>query len=134
MATRSTRTRNARTTSKTKMTQAEINRVKPDGVLSFGLLEEKSQAIAAINIKFPDGQIYKFFHVPMLVGDVEDLIKTAAESNRLVGLRTLLSNVIVNEDGSQFATADQWRTISAQIINLIYDAISASAKDEPGED
>lgn len=134
MANRPTRSTSRASKSKHKMTQAEINRVKPDGILSIETLEQEAQRITAINVKLPDDKIYKFFHLPMTTNDAEELFKLTTEENRVVALRKLLSELLVKEDGSQFATAEQLGGVSMKALNLIYEAMGSSAKDEPGED
>lgn len=126
--------RTSKPSSKHKMTQVEINRVKPDGVLTFTVLEKDAQNINSINVKMPDDKIYKFFHLPMSVGDAENLFRLTTEQSRVVGLRQLLADLLVNEDGTSFATYEQMGSISVKVMNLIFEAMSSSAKDEPGED
>lgn len=126
--------RASKSSPKHNMTQAEINRVKPAGVLSFDILEKEARKINAINVRFPDGEIYKFFHLPMSIGDGEELFQLSTEQNRLVGLRQLLTRLMVNENGTPFATYEQWEPVPLKILNLLHEAMSNSAKDEPGED
>lgn len=133
MANRPVRNRSTKST-KHKMTQTEINRVKPVGVLSLDLLEKEAQKIISINVRFPDGQIYKFFHIPMSVGDGEALVKTVTEQSKIEGLHKLLADLVVNEDGSPFATYEQWTEVPIAILTCLNDAISESTKSEPGED
>src|SRR3954469_24853597 len=132
MANRPVRTRTSKS-SKRPMTQAEINRVKPSGVLSFDVLEKAAEVITPVNVKFPDGNIYKFFHLPMSIGDGQRLFKLSTEESRLAALRQLLTDLMVNEDGSQFATYEQWENVPVKILNLLHEAMSSSAQEEPGE-
>lgn len=135
MAKRPVRTsRSSKIAPKHKMTQVEINRVKPAGVLSLAILEQDAQNITSINVKLPDSEIYKFFHLPMTVDDAEELFRLTTEQSRVAGLRQLLSRLLVNEDGSVFATSEQLGSISIKVMNTIFEAMSSSAKDEPGED
>jgi len=136
MANRPVRSNTRRTSksSKPTMTQAEINRVKPAGILSLDLMEKESEKVTAINVKFPDGEIYQFFHLPVSIDDAEELLANTSEQNRIVGLRKLLSNLIVKEDGQQLATYDQWGPVAVKILNLLYEAITSSSREEPGED
>lgn len=120
--------------SKRVMTQAEINRVRPDAVLSYAVIEKAASVISSVNVKFPDGQIYKFFHLPMSIDDGQQLFKLATEESRLAALRQLLSDLVVTEDGKPFATYEQWGIVPVPILNKLHEAMTASAKDEPGED
>jgi hypothetical protein len=113
--------------------QSEINRVKPTGTLSLDVLTKASTRVITINVKFPDGEIYKFFHLPMSLAQAEEFYLNTTEQ-RLAALRTMLSDLLVNEDGSQFADETVWDDIDIKIINNIADAIAKSGQEEGGED
>jgi len=98
------------------------------------LLERKSSAINMINVKLPDGEVYAFFHLPMTVGTSENFVSQMTEKNRILAVRQVICDLLVNEDGSPFFDdVDQVNPISWNIINAIFDAINQSDREEPGE-
>lgn len=125
---------------KPKKSQAEINRIKPAGVMSLDVLEQKSSAIKTINIKLPDGEVYEFYHLPMTVGMSERFVEEIGV-NRVKLLRENLADLLVNKDGTPFVADEdgnpdstQLQVISMDILNGLYEAINASDREEPGED
>ncbi len=145
MGNRPDRTRNRSTSTAKKKTQAEINRVKPSGVLTLGLLQEKSKRIVTINVKLPDGDILEFYHLPMTVDQAEEFFDTIAGKNEdgsektiadiIFARKTLLTNQLVNKDGSKFVeSVDAWGPISSLAVTAISEAILESPQSEAGED
>jgi len=115
-------------------TQAEINRIKPSGSLSLDVLTRASQRVISINVKLPDGEIYQFHHLPMRLAQSEEFVSGVGEGERLSALRTLLTELMVNADGSQFADEEAWNEVDIRIINNLFDAIMKSSQEEGGED
>lgn len=139
MANRPDRNNRNKSTTK-KKTQAEINRVKPAGVLSFDSLQEKSSRIHTINVQLPDGEILEFYHLPMTVQAAEEFFdvirdKDGGLSDVIAAKRNMLTDQMVNKDGSKFVDSPEaWNGIDIQIVNSIVDAILESPRSEAGED
>lgn len=140
MANRPDRNRNKNNGGTKKKTQAEINRVKPAGILTFDALREKSTRIQTINVKLPDGDIFEFYHLPMTVAQAEEFFETIkAQDSGLADVitakRNMLTDQLVNKDGSKFVeSADAWDSVDIQAVNALVDAILESPQAEAGED
>lgn len=136
MANRPTKNRNI----KKKKTQAEINRVKPAGVLTFEALAKKSTNIKTINVELPDGEILEFYHLPMTVDQAEEFFDTIGGEDKTVAdvifaKKTMLTNQIVNRDGSKFVeSVEAWGTIDTHAVTALVDAIMSSSREDAGED
>lgn len=142
MANRPVRNRNRTTPNTTaKRTQAEINRTKPVGVLSLEVMNEKSIRVKTINVRLPDGDIYEFCHLPMTVAEAEEFFRESDASGRLAAMKTMLSEQLVNKDGSSFIPLKEdgsleietWDNIDVKIMDNLVDAILGSAREEGGE-
>lgn len=118
-----------------KKSQAEINRTKPLGTLTFDVLSEKSSRVKTINVLLPDGEIYEFYHLPMTVAEADEFFKKDEEGLRISKLKSMLTDQMVNKDGTPFVeSADAWDGVDVQILNNLVDAILGSARAEAGED
>lgn len=144
MANRPDRNRNKSTTAK-KKTQAEINRIKPAGTLTFDVLKQKSTRITTINVKLPDGDVLEFYHLPMTIDQAEEFFDTISGkdengesktvSDIIVAKKTMLTNQLVNKDGSKFVQSiEDWGPIDTEAVTAIADAIMESPRSEAGED
>lgn len=128
--------RNRSKTASKKKTQAEINRTKPAGILTLDLLNKKSARIKTINVLLPDGEILEFYHKPMTVAQAEAFFSTINnEEDRLPALKSMLTDQMVNSDGTPFVESDEaWDNVDVQALNNLVDAILGSARSEAGED
>lgn len=117
-----------------KRSQIEINRIKPLGVLSLETLQQKAQKVTSVNVELSDGEIYEFCHLPITVEQAEDFETGILDGSRLSKIRTLASEILVNKDGTPFATEEQLNQISFHELNKIVTAIFESARDQGGED
>lgn len=134
MANRPDRNRNKSATK--KKSQSEINRIKPLGVLTLDLLNQKASRINTINVQFPDGEVYEFYHLPMTVAQAESFFdSTSDETSRLASLKSMLTDQMVNKDGTPFVTSDDaWDVVDVQALNSLVEAILGSARSNAGED
>lgn len=127
-------------TTKKKKTQAEINRIKPTGVLTFDSLVKKSTHINTINVELPDGEVQEFYHLPMTIDQAEEFFDTIGGDDKTVAdvifaKKTMLTNQMVNKDGSKFAeNVEVWGPIDTNIVTRLVDAIMGSGKEDGPED
>lgn len=134
MANRPDRNRNKATK---KKTQAEINRAKASGVLTFDALVQKSSRIQTINVQLPDGEIQEFYHLPMTVAQAEDFFQAVKEenSNVIEIKKSILTDQMATKDGKAFVeSVEVWDNIDVQIVNALFDAILESPRANAGED
>lgn len=118
-------------------TQAEINRVKPVGELSLDLLKQKSSRINSINVKLPDGEIYRFYHLPMTVADAKDFFARSGEesANRIEILQEMVHQRLVTADGQPFSEDPEvWEDVDVKILDALVTAMLESSQTEGGED
>ena len=134
MANRPNRSRSV--TPAKKKTQSEINRIKPAGVLTLDLLNQKSSRVKTINVQFPDQEVYEFYHLPMTVAQAESFFNGVTEEGaRLASLKSMLTDQMCNKDGSPFVESDDaWDNVDVQALNSLVEAILGSARSEAGED
>lgn len=134
MANRPDRNRNKSTIK--KKSQAEINKTKAVGVLTLDLLNQKSTRVKTINVLFPDGDILEFYHKPMTVSQAEAFFDAVgSEEDRLSALKSMLTDQMVNKDGTPFVENDDaWNNVDVQALNALVDAILGSSRAEAGED
>lgn len=134
MANRPTRSSKSAARNKKQKSQAEINRIKPAGVMSLDILKKKASVVSTINVQMPDGEVYEFYHLPMTVDMSENFVSPGPDSNYVAALRDTLAELLVNKDGSPFVDdPEQLNPIPMSILNKLWVAISSSDKEEPGE-
>lgn len=117
---------------KVKRSQAEINRVKPVGVLTIETLKVKAQQVHTVNVELPDGEIYEFYHLPVTVDQSEEFFSTQGQD--LSAVRKMLADVLCNKDGSEFCTEEDLGQIDYHVRDRLIKAIFSSAREEGGED
>jgi hypothetical protein len=130
MANRPDRNRNR--TTKKKLSQTDINRAKPVGVLTLDLIKEKSARINTINVRLPDGEIYEFYHLPMTVAEARDFF---AREDKFESLKETCHQRLVNKDGTPLSDdINVWDDVDVKILDNIVNAMLESQKEEGGED
>lgn len=117
-----------------KLSQSEINRIKPVGTLTVDVLRQKSALVSTINVKLPDGEVYEFYHLPMTLADARDFDQATSE-DRLTAIRDNVHTRLVKKDGSPFVDDPEvWETVDVKIIDVLCRAMLESAREEGGED